>query len=434
MKLHRRSFLTLGLIGTAVPGAFAQTPLSGSHILYVGTGGDYPDLHQAMAAVSGASPTDWYVIYLFPGFYDLAASGAGPLVCKDYVAIVGADRDACTISASGNINIRYGSHNSFSNFTLKYSGTGNRSGGFRNIDTIPSTGTLRIESVRMEVLGPRCAVYLARLKRAEIRDCEIVTQGIGIEVVNFCGNPVLHDTDIWLIGPTGHPHYGLLISGYTRLHMWNGKLCTGYGYNDIANERSQDIIGVRLTPAASGRVELYSVWSIIRNHSGANAGVRVQNIRVEGPDGWVRVHGGYYGPEDPNGQGADYAFANPGGGRIEVFPDVVYSNYQGTIFQAGPALGVEIVKRSKSWSDRSQGGLKLCDATGGALTLTLSGWPKTGEEYIFKRIDTTSNPIIIDAATNFIEGKRQVQLPPGKYSTLHIRWGGGAGGNQWFVI
>ena len=54
-----------------------------------------------------------------------------------------------------------------------------------------------------------------------------------------------------------------------------------------------------------------------------------------------------------------------------------------------------------------EGGVNLCDASAGAFSLHLLA-VQTGDRYSFKRIDSTPNPVIIDAGNNrLIDGAPQ---------------------------
>jgi hypothetical protein len=427
------------------------------YTILTGMGGQISTLAEAAALASSVSPqVDRQVqIVLTPNtnFYL-----SEPVELPEYCEIVGMSRTSSKIIASNNNNIRYSKNNSFRNFTLEYSGSGATSGGFRPSTNIGAgaqdESTLIFDSLNLDVVsGQRSAIWLQAAHFVEILRCRIRTSGMGIEIVSGFHTHI-RDTDIFLTNvDTNKPHYGIRHVS-TRTTLWNCKITTGYGPLDsgalgIENEPDQDMVGIYCaSTSGANRVDIYNLWSIIRNEDGANAGIKCVGIWNSSNFTTVRVHSGYLQVENSTDSavGDNYEILNtatPSGseGLIQVSPSVRARRVGGPIYQVGPVIGYPEIVTANITLGIGRGGLYRINATSGNITVTLPT-PGTSytpnithtERYLFKRIVTASNTITITAAGSgvTIQGSASVNLGSTLYDQLELVWS--SEDNMWLII
>jgi hypothetical protein len=426
--------ITASLISTTATAAVNSEEPLGPNVITVGLGGIVEEINDLASVLVNASETNKIAVTLLPGTHTLTQ----PLYLPPYVYLNGVDKSACTLVGEGNANIRYNNETSISNITYNYTGDGNRSAAIRNAGNIGTsdTGSLNIDNVFIKVVdSKRSGIWLQGINTVSIRNCDIVTSGIGIELVNALSvqiigtNIILSDTD------TNNSHIGIYKCDASRVWVRDAMIATAYAFAEpltggISNEGDQKIIGVWCDNNAGGRVELFDTWSILRSSSGVTSYGMVCNILNTSARGWFRIYDGYYQAEaiffnDSVAELINDALPTTNGGRIEIMGNTRYKLSRGTIFSQGPGLGVEYVFSSTSWLNAvGSGGLKIVSADTGDIDCTLPAVPTIGEEYIFKRTDTSINIVRIISQNSTIEEDSVVIIPPIPYATLHIRYGG----------
>ncbi len=442
----RRNFIIGGVtLGASSTGLMVANPASAAitsnpYFIRVGIGGEFTSLHEAVAAAKALNPTssNWVVIYMMPGSYDLA-SETNELALPDFTELAGASREGCIVLGNGNKNIRVNSHNRISNCSIKYTGTGNRSGAIRPQDSVnPATkGFLRIDDVDIEVYSTqRCAVWVQYLDRCYIHNCLIQTSGIGVETVS--GHIFISNTHCRLVSNSlgnSTPHYGIKQTQGTWSRIWidGGTWATGYGTSEINGEPDSDIVMFYAGGNSSARVELNNVWCIVRNNSGASAGKKIACVEVSTPTAWVRVRGGYYQAEDPNFHSFD--LMNSANGRLEI-QGCRYKSLLGNSYSANGA-GVRMITDAIYTPQFNDDGIKVIDASknsgGMVVKLSASGTSQVmGSEQVLIRIDNSGNTVTIDGNGQLINGSLTRKLGSEQYSKMILRYVGPSVG--WLVL
>lgn len=151
--------------GLLIPNV-AAAAISSDHSITVGNGGMFASLHEAVAAAELLHPTssNWVLICMMPGSYDLSLEST-ELALPDFTELTGMSRHGCIVLGNGNKNIRVNAHNRISNCTIRYTGSGSRSGAIRQQDvvTFDMQGFLDIDGVNFDVYSTaRCAVWIQK--------------------------------------------------------------------------------------------------------------------------------------------------------------------------------------------------------------------------------------------------------------------------------
>lgn len=376
----------------------------------------FQTIQSALASITDASETKRYVVSVAPGIYELGTSG-GPVLLKSYVTLVGADQQSTLILTEGTHNIRASSFSRIERLTVLGSGHPVARGA---IETAAANLTdFQLNDVLIGITGSGAALtFRGHVARAEIRNSTIVTSATGI-AVRAGGHVYVHDTNIHLTG-FGADHIGVLARSYCRIYLFGGKIGTGYGYPAVSNP-GEPVIGVLFESNGSGRIVMQGVWSICRN-DGAPTGVAVNCLRVEGPNGWIRVFGSYLQAENPTGTAVPETISNPGLGRIELYGSRARNYGAGPVY-SGQQIGRYVCTPADNNKvlDQGMGGAALLDAQTGGFNLYLPYLPVEGDQLIFKKIDTTTNSITISGNGRTIDGQPQVQLTT-PYQVLSVRY------------
>ncbi|WIM06132.1 MAG: hypothetical protein OHM77_02225 [Candidatus Nitricoxidivorans perseverans] len=403
----------------------------------VGDGGRFTNLYSARdwLASQSLNADVWGEIVMLPGVYTLDSS---ELALPDYCTLSGMNKRSCIVNASGNFNIRIGAHTRLERFRLNYTGTGNRSGGIRPQDSVQDTSDefLDISELDINVYGTnRSAIWIQNLINTWVHNSRIVTSGIGIEA--FDGHVFISGTHCRMVAHSPgntNPHYAILRRG-SRVWVDGGTWATGYGEPNIVGEPDADIVAFRDQASVSGRLELNNVWSICRNESGANPGVKIACVDVAASAGWVRCRGGYFQAEDGGANvGNNYDLMNSGGGRLEI-QGARYKSLSGNSYSANGG-GVRVIAGVATYTPQyNDDGLKIVDATGqpGGVTVYLSGSGKNqvvGARQTIIRRDSTGFPITIHGNTRKINGAASRSLGAAQWSRLELRY---AGDDGWVV-
>lgn len=428
-KKKRRSFMQ-ALIAAGAAGMVATSQSAHAlgidgNIIQVGVARKFTTVQAALASITDATAQNLYLILVDAGTY-VIADGGGPIELKPYVSISGVAMASVVFIGEDNNNFRCNHQVDLSDFTIEYSGSGNRSGAIRN--DLRDLRDFHINHLRINVNTSRPAIAMQNyVHTMEIRNTTIVTQGIGIDIA-VGGRVFIHDTNIHMFGTSNAPHLGIRGNGYCRIYVFGGKIGTGYGYGEVT-DTSHDVIGVLADTAFNGRINLSGIWTICRN-DGAVAGVNVNCVRVTGTGGFVRIFGSYLQAENPTGAGDFPAVANPGNGRIEIYGSRLRDYGEGPVYSSNQ-IGLQIYTAANHnvSLENTSGGLILLDASGGGFTFNLPFIPNTTAQYILKKIDTTTNPITIVAGTRKIDGlsKWILQAP---YDKLHIRFAN----DQYYIV
>lgn len=444
---NRRDFIMGGVAlgasaaGLMIPNVASAATSTSDHVITVGNGGTFASLHEAAAAAALLNPTNsnWVLICMMPGSYDLSLEST-ELALPDFTELTGMSRHGCIVLGNGNKNIRVNAHNRISNCTIRYTGTGNRSGAIRqqNSVTYAMKGFLDIDGVDFDVYATkRSAVWVQNMARCDIRNSFIQTSGIGLEVLD--GMVFISGTHCRLVGNAPgniNPHYAIRqLQSATRIWVDGGTWATGYGSPEIDGESGADIVIFRSEATSGGRMELNNVWSIARNNSGANTGTRIACVDVSSvATGYVRVRGGYFQAEDNGGTGLRYDLMNSGNGRLEI-QSARYKLLFGNSYSANGA-GVRMITDAIYTPAFNDDGIKLINASGNSsgMTVMLSDFGANqviGAEQVIIRIDSSGNDVTIDGRGKLINGAPTRMLGSAQYSKMVLRYVGEIG---WLVV
>ena len=365
----------------------------------------------------------------------------------EYCELVGVSRATSRIIGNGNSNIRYRKWNRFCNFRYDYSGSGSHSGGLRGSLNIGvgarDTSFVEFRDLDLNVTANhRPAIVSNVAELVTVQGCRILTSGMGLEITS--GYHVhVRDTEIYLTNVnTGNPHYGIR-HGSTRLTIWGSKIGCGYGplgtaVGGIENEQDQNIVGIYSNVASgTARVDIFDLWSIVRNEGGANPGVKCACLWNDSSFNTMRVWSAYLQVEngDDSSDGDNYEILNtgtPGGdlGLLQITPAVRARRIGGPVYQTGPGIGMPPTISADTTLGIGRGGLYRVNANSGAVLITLGSPGSTftpnithGERYTFKRMQG-SNAITIAAAGAgvTIDGAASVTVPVALYSSVELVW------------
>ena len=406
---------SMSVVTRPAAAARAVQTASAAQVVNVGVGRLYTTLQQAMDAVTDASALRPYVILLDPGIYDLAAVGR-ELRMKPFVSITGLGRSSAVILTSDRLNIRPANNSAIQSLTIVHRAS---SGAGAVQCSVKDLTDFFMSDVAIQVGGNGAALLSDKfVARCELRNMTIVTEAVGLSLAAG-GFWYLHDVNIHLTGEGGD-HVGITADRYCRIYVFGGKIGTGYGYAAVSNP-IQSVIGVLTQLEFRGRIVLHGVWSICRN-DGAPAGVAVSCVYVSGPQGWVRLFGGYFQAENPSGAGGRETLSNPGGGKVEIYGSRCRD------FGAGPVYSTnQIGRRLYTVADHGlrlegdMGGLCALDASGGPFTLQLPSAPGEGAQFIFKKIDHAANAVTVSAGGRTVDGVNAVDLAQ-PYALVHLRY------------
>jgi len=378
----------------------------------------------ALDSISDAARDRPYLILVDPGCYDLSEN-LRPVVLRPYISVAGTNRQSTIFRTSDDLNFRIASYTSVSNLTIQH-----RCSMGDSAALFGSTGTLNsflVDSVDVTVEGAASGFRsLGYVGLGEFRNVTIVTEGTGIEIAGG-GHVYIHDCNIHLIsGQTGVDHIGVIGANYCRIFVFGGKLGTGYGYPDIADP-SGSVIGCLARPNATGRIHLFSVWSICRNMS-KDPAISVNCVRNESRELRIRLFDSYLQSE-ASSLAATRTLCSVGGGKIEVYGTRYAMCGSEMIFSANQ-IGLQRYDASANGttiggnnSGPTNGGLILLDASQGPFTLYLPN-PSNSiptEQFIFKKVDRTANAVTLSAGRTTIDGSRLYRLTA-PFQRLHVRF------------
>ncbi len=429
----RRTALLSAAVAFGIPAALslhsgsvqaAQLNLESPQLVRVGPQRSFQTLQSAMASIVDASDSKRYVIILDPGVYDLSQSG-GAVLMKSYVTIMGTDQQSSVILTSGLNNIQAASYARLERITILSSGHSQYRGAVELATA--NLADFQLVDAYIGLIGSGNAV-LARnyVARAEIRNCTIVSTAVGI-ALRAGGIVYVHDTNIHLTG-AGSDHIGILARAYCRIYVFGGKIGTGYGYPPVSNSNER-VIGVLVEANGSGRVVLHGVWSICRN-DGAPDGVAVNCLRLEGPGGWIRIFGCYLQAENPSLATTPETVSNPGFGRVEVYGSRLRTYGTGPVYgsmQIGCSTYSALNNNAVLGSDMN--GLALLNAENSGFRLILPSLPTETAQFIFKKIDPTTNVVQIVGNGRLIDGQPSATLST-PFQVLSLRFAAG----QYLII
>ena len=389
-----------------------------TNIRYVG----YDETIQSVInSITDASADMPYTIFIPSKVYDCTDHD---LVMKEWVHLRGLGSEATIIITKNFNNIIAASNSSISNMTIEYSGS--VQGAITKASLIQN---FTINTVNFNIFGGGSAIYFPSGGDFSVwmYDLKIITEGKGIHDGAW-GRYYLHDVDIFLTGDNiGASHIGIQIDSGSRFYIWGSKIGTGYGHPGIINDTDQDVIGIYIpvTNTANPRVEVHDLESFCRN-ADAQEGAKVNVLRAEA--GWFRCFGCFGQSETPPDWSVGKTIYQSGDGKIEV-KGCRFSSYAGNIY-GSPQRGVSnyTVADNNHTLSKFEGGLVLLDATDGAFTIRLEGNVRYGDEYIFKKIDSTANVVTISGNGKNIDGQASVSLTS-QYETLKII----GGYDEWYV-
>lgn len=422
----------------------------------VGEGGQYANLEEACGRAGDLSPAsdNWARILVMPNS-SLALSAEAEM--PEYCEMVGVSRATSRIVGSGNSNIRYRKWNRFRNFRYDYSGTGSHSGALRGSLNIGAgardTSVVEFQDLDLNVTANhRPAIVSNVAELVTVQGCRILTAGMGLEITS--GYHVhMRGTEIYLTSvDTGNPHYGIRHAS-ARLTLWDSKIGCGYGplgtaIGGIANEQNQHIVGIYSNVSSgTARVDIFGLWSIVRNEGGADPGVKCVCLWNDSSFNTMRVWSAYLQAEngDDSSDGDNYEILNTGTpsgdtGLVQITPSVRARRIGGPVYQTGPGIGMPPTITADTTLGIGRGGLYRINASSGAVVVTL-GTPGTGftpnithgERYIFKRM-AGANTITIAAVGSgvTIDGAASVTVDVAVYSSVEIVWC--ADSNMWLVV
>ena len=388
-----------------------------TNIRYVG----YDQTIQSVInSITDASPDMPYTIFISPGVYDCTDQD---LVLKEWVHLRGSGAEATIIVTANFNNIIAASNSSISDMTIEYSGSAGRGAIIK--DSLIQGFIL--DRINFNIFGNNAAVYFSSGGAFSVwmHDLKIITEGKGIHI-HTAGNYYLHDVDIFLTGDNiGASHIGIQVDGCSRFYIWGSKIGTGYGHPNISNDTDQNVIGIYIPSSNSynPRIEIHDLESFCRNE-GAIEGININVIRAEA--GWVRCFGCFGQSETPPDWNIGKTLYQSGQGKIEV-TGCRFSNYKGNVF-GSPQKGVSkyTTMDNNHRLGAFEGGLILLDAADGPFTIRLYQSVISGDNYIFKKIDSTANAVTISGNGNNIDGQSSISLNS-QYETLKII----GGHNEW---
>jgi hypothetical protein len=195
-------------------------------------------------------------------------------------------------------------------------------------------------------------------------------------------------------------------------------------------------------------MDIFEMWSIIRNSDGANAGKKCVCVWNDSNYNVTRVWSAYLQVENATDSsvGDNYEILNTGvptsnTGTVLVAPGVRARRVGGAVYSTGPFLGYPNVVTANTTLAISRGGLHRVNAAAGDITITLpnplaSFTPNIthSERYLFKRVVSAANTITISAtgAGVTIEGAATVVLGGALYSQVELVWS--SADSMWLIV
>lgn len=418
----RRAFFAAAVGGVALAATVSTVLAEGSaNMLTVGVGGDHATLLSAMDDIIDNSESNVYFIKLLPGVHTLPSNG---LALKPYVSIEGCGQGISQISCSQFSTLTVGTGCKLSHLTL--------SGHFTSADAARSVLSnapdqeiiLRLENVDIYVTGGyKAAIAITGfLHTCYFDNVAIYTTSIGLQLG---GHFYINGLQLFLSGNATHtPYWGIHLTEYARIDLWNSKIGTGYGRTsrpgfdtrlEVRNDALADVIGIyipsdNIDPVAV-EINCYGLNSYARNETTTNRSVRINCVRAE--SGLVRLYGGLQQAESPANHSVRITLVQSGRGIIEVLGDR-YSSAMGNFWGANVSgTSTTTIADNDLELNDDYGGVILCDASAGAYTLRLTGFGpafNNGMRYIFVKQDASSNTVTISGIATTISGADSVTL------------------------
>lgn len=456
MNPYRRRLFKTSAIATAAgmttliaPGTAKAAISASPYVTTVGTGGDYATILDAAnyLATLPLSAAQYGVIRLLPGTHPI---NSAEVSLPNYCAVVGDGPRACLIR--GRKRIRYNKNTVFAGFRYeKITTDGSSAGCIADSEAIngSSSGFLWLHNVELDtretsnLSSVQYTLMLNDIRYVKITDSIIYSGCSGIN----CSNTIsvnISGTEIYLLNiDVNQDHIGIRKADGGRIWINGCKIATGYGpegyppNGGILNESDQNIIGVLVaSKSGGGRVELFNTWCIVRNESGASAGVMTQCVRNESNYANVRIYNGYYQAEDggdDNGERIDLvnlALVSAQAGKFQLYGGVDFGTSYGriggsTINQPGQLIDSDITLIS------GMGETLLCDSSAGSLMIKLPFLPAIGDTHTIIRINDITNRVVIHAGGRTINGQASIDLPNELYAKVTIRYLGDVG--QWII-
>lgn len=406
-----------------------QTALDGKdktrfNTVYVGTGGDYAQIQDALDSITDASESNRYTIKIYPGDFNLNFD------TKAYVDIEGSG-DGTRLIGTGTQRIDIASsHVNFSNFYILWTGT---SAAQNAILRAYASYNIVFDNVNGEQNGLGSFMDIGGgggLLTWQLRNMIIRSEHVGLRL----GSTVYADNVRVLMhgNNTGQTHIGLEIEDTNgRLYLNNCRFGTGYWADDVNGVLTQykiygadNIYGIHLAGTATDtRVEIHGLESFCRNEDTDGPAVEVNVIRVEG--GWVRAFGCFGQSETPDPANV-YSLYQSGDGKIEQY-GCRFSRIDGNSF-GGSIDGVQTftVADDLLLISKFEGGLHRCDASSGAFTLKMEllGYAMTGTVHTFMKTDGSANIITLDLNGATLEGSAINPTLTAQYESLKIIYDG----------
>ena len=412
-------------------------PIFGQRTLTVGPSGQYKTIADAITAATDLTPTaaSRVVIVLQTGTHSVTTQ----LTLPPYISIYGMlDRDSTIVEVTGTglVPFKYTTNNSFGNLTIRYSATGigtayalQDSANGSSENTVLELNNVRIEFLVVSTYQGGC-LRLNGNRYVRLNDCELATTKWGVSSDN--ANTIhLNNCDIWLLNAnTNTSHIGLRVPSATRVQMRGGKIATGYGQyttwpanEGIEYEVDQHIYGVLAAAGAPdvGRIELYNVWCIVRNQSGAQAGIDTIPVCNQGAT-VIRIFGGYYQAEDGGASAGDkFDLSNESTGIIQTIGNVACTSVFGPVTgMSGSPGSVRTIATDTAIVDAFNecSGIYLVDTSAGSVTITLpgAGIAAWNSRVTIKRISAANVATIVVASSGTIDGAASLVLPATAYA------------------
>ena len=402
----------------------------------VGEGGRYANLADAIDRVTGMSLSDdaWAHIVLLPGAHELSVTGALPryvgLSGYGMASVLKLDAGTTTLTPLLTTN----QNNVLSNFRILYAPTGTgtkwavQNGGpaGQAVGSIVQLDRMWIET---DYTGGISYCFEASGQRYyEIKDSTLAGSSVCINLLS-ANTMHIQGCNLWLLNKNvGQSHMGIRFTASGgRLQCRDTKIASGYGpyswpsNGGIEGESDQDIYGIWLkeTTVSSTRCELYNVWSIVRNESGANAGKSIKNVCNAG-EGYVRIFGGYFQAEDGAGDlGERYDISNESTGAIQIIGPAQIDRINGTVTSPGTRSGVNVISADATLAN-GPGGRYAIDSSAGNVNVTLP-YVTSFCEFHFKRPSASNTVTITGGGGATINGAASYVIPAsaGAYVELY---------------
>lgn len=368
--------------------------------VYVGDGGEYLTIQDAIDAITDSSSTKPYIVYVLPGSYTPFTFDS-----KNYITVKGTGRSTIincqagtTLADQCHVN---GSHNAISDIQFNFVDD-NASRAFDNycIRVSANYDNFVLERCYFDILirdPARTGTVYAFGSNTTfspttgalgfgdlIRDNFVYSDGSGFRSVHsrssdFYGNHIIltsRDTGSYV---SGIDHIAVRCDSAGRVTWHEGRISSGYGSNNVYDD-SGNIYGFYSTGA--GRLNIHDCEGILRNDSATGTG-DVHYVEVPAtidPSNEVRIYSGFRGQCERNPSNTcDLASIkttrvpwddtnNPG----KVYVDT--SNFR-TSGHQGEIAGItyDLTNAANNWVPNVEetrcGGEWYCDSSAGAFTI-----------------------------------------------------------------